>query len=155
MSFVQIFYLHSCNIHRCFLFVFTSIIPTSSLSLFQNLMFTYEKFQPMFLTTTYVANHISELATAPRPWAAFTNIYATTLSILMTRCPMNSSHISLPASPRIFPTILSVTTRVMTPIIPTPIYMLSTPIIRPISFQISKMMFVQFKYQCTSKRHRH
>ena len=57
----------------------------------------------------------------------------------------------LPASPRIIPTILSTKIRMMAPIIPTPIYLLSTPIIRLISF---KMMFVQSHYHRTSKRHR-
>ena len=117
-------------------------------------MLKYENFQPVLLTTTSVANHISKFATAPRPWVAFTNFYATTLSVLMTRCSMNFSLISLPVSPCIFPSILAMQIRMITPTIPIPIYLLSTPMIQSISLKISKMKFVQLQYQPTSMRHK-
>ena len=117
-------------------------------------MLKYENFQPAPLTTMPVANRIPKFASAPKPWTAFTNFHLTTLIILIIRCSLNFSLIFLPAS-RIFSTILFMTIRVMTPIIPTPIYLLSTPVIRPISLEISKMMFVQFQYQRTNTRHRH
>ena len=118
-------------------------------------MFKNENFQPVSLTTMSVANQIPNFASAPKTWAAFTIFPTITLVILMIRCSVDFSLISLPASPRIFSTILSLEIRMMTPIIPTPIYLLSTPMIRPISLEISKMMFVQFQYQRTNKRHRH
>ena len=118
-------------------------------------MLKYENFQPALLTTMPVANQIPKFASAPKPWTAFTNFHLTTLTILIIRCSMNFSLISLPASPRIFSTILLMTIRVMTPIIPTAIYLLSTPVIRPLSLEISKMMFVQFQYHRTNTRHRH
>ena len=117
-------------------------------------MLKYENFHPALLTTIPVAKQIPKFASTPKPWAAFTNLHLTTLAILINRCS-DFSLISLPASPRIIPTILSTKIRMMTPIIPTPKYLLSTPMIRPISLEISKMMFVQFQYQRTSKRHRH
>ena len=118
-------------------------------------MFKYENFQPVRLTMLPVANRIPKFFLAPKPWAAFTNFPIITLAILITRCSMNFSLISLPVSSRIIPTILSMTIQVMTPIIPTPKYLLSTPVIRPISLEISKMMFVQFQCQRTKTRHRH
>ena len=96
---------------------------------------------------------ISKFASIPKPWAAFTNSYATIPSVHPPSCSMDFSHISLPAS-RIFSTILSMTIRMMTPIIPTPLYLLSTPTIQPISLEISKMMFVQFQFLRTSMRHK-
>ena len=116
-------------------------------------MLKYENFQPALLTTILVAKQIPRFASAPKPWAAFTNLHLTTLAILINRCS-NFSLISLPASPRIISTILSIKIRMMTPIVPTPIYLLSTPTIQPISLTISKMMFVQFQLQRTSMRHK-
>ena len=116
-------------------------------------MLKYETFHPALLTTIPVAKQIPKFASTPKPWAAFTNLHLTTLAILINRCS-DFSLTSLPAS-RIIPTILSTKIRMMTPIIPTPKYLLSTSMIRPISLEISKMMFVQFQYQRTSKRHRH
>ena len=102
-----------------------------------------------------IANPISNFTSAPKPWAAFKNSYATTVSAFRILCSMNFSLISLPASPRIFSTIFSMKIQMMTPIMPTPIHLLSTPTIQPISLNISKMMFAQIQYHCTSKRHRH
>ena len=118
-------------------------------------MLQYENFQPALLTTMPVANQILKLASTPKPWATFTKFPIITLAILITRCSMNFPLIALPASPRIFSTILSLQIRMMTPIIPTLKYLLSTPIIRHNSLEISKMMFVQFQYQRTNTRHRH
>ena len=115
-------------------------------------MYKYENFQPALLTTIPVAKQIPKFASAPKPWAAYTNLHLTTLAILINRCS-NFSLISLPASPRIISTILSIKIRMMTPIIPNPIYLLSTPTIKPISLKISKMLFVQFQSQRTSRRH--
>ena len=94
---------------------------------------------------------ISKFALAPKPWAAFKNSYATILSFHVIRWSMNSL-IYLPASLRIFSTILSMTIRMMIPTIPTLIYLLSTPTIQPSSPNFSKMMFVQLHYQPTSRR---
>ena len=116
-------------------------------------MFKYENFQPALLPTIPVAKQIPKLASAPKPWAAFTNFYLTTPTILIIRCSMNFSLISLPTPPRIISTILSMTIPLMIPIIPTPRYLLSTPVIRPISLEVSKMLFVQFQSQRTSRRH--
>ena len=102
-----------------------------------------------------IANPISFFASAPKPWAAFTNTYATISSVHLISCSMNLSLLSLPASPRVFSTILSMKIKMMTSVIPTPIYLLYTPTIQPISLNFSKKMFVQFQYQCNSKRHRH
>ena len=115
-------------------------------------MLKYGNFQPALLTTIPVAKQIPKVASAPKPWAAFTNLHLTTLAILINRCS-NFSFISLPASPGLISTILSIKIRMMTPIIPTPIYLLSTPTIQPISLKISKMLFVQFQSQRTSRRH--
>ena len=115
-------------------------------------MLKYENFQPALLTTIPVAKQIPKFASAPKPWAAFTNLHLTTLAILINRCS-NFSLISLPASPRIISTILSTKIRMMTPIIPIPIYLLSTPTIQPISLEISKKLFVQFQSQRTSRQH--
>ena len=90
------------------------------------------------------ANPISKFASALKPWAAFTIFSATIPSVRLTRCSMNFSLISLPASRRIFSTILSMKIPMMTPIIPAPIYLLSTPTIQPISLKISK------KFLCNS-----
>ena len=118
-------------------------------------MLKYKNFQPALLTTMPVAKQIPKFASAPKPWAAFTSFHFTTLTILIFRCSMNFSLISLPASPRIFLTILYMKIQVMTPIIPTPFFLLSTPVIRPISLEISKLMFVQFQYQRTNTQHKH
>ena len=115
-------------------------------------MLKYENFQPALLTTMPVAKQIPKFASAPKPWEAFTNLHLTTLAILINRCS-NFSLITLPASPRIISTILSIKNRMMTPIIPTPIYLLSTPTVQPISLKISKMLFVQFQSQRTIRRH--
>ena len=115
-------------------------------------MFKYEIFQPALLTTIPVAKQILKFASAPKPWVAFTNLHLTTLAILINRCS-DFSLISLPASPRIISTILSIKIRMITPIIPTPIYLLSTPTIQLISLKISKMLFVQFQSQRTNRRH--
>ena len=112
----------------------------------------YENFQPALLTMIPVANHVPKFASAPKPWAFFPNFYFTNPTILKIRCSMNFSLISLPTSPRIFSTILSMTLPLMIPIIPTPKYLLSTPVIRPISLEVSKMMFVQFQFQHTGMR---
>ena len=77
-------------------------------------MLKYENIQPALLTTMPVANQIPKFASVPKPRAAFTNFHLTTLTILIIRCSMNFSLISLPASPRIFSPILSKTIRVMT-----------------------------------------
>ena len=114
-------------------------------------MLKYENFQPVRLATLPVANQIPTFASAPKPWAAFTNSPAKTVVILMICYSM----VSLPAFSSLFSTILSMKIQVMTPIIPTPVYLFSTPVIRPISLEISKMMFVQFQYQRTNTRHRH
>ena len=100
------------------------------------------------------ADPIFKFASAPKPWAAFTNSYATTLSAFRVRCSMNFSLIFLPASPCIFSTMLSMQIRMLTLTIPTPIYLLSSPTIQHISLNISKMMFMQFQYQRTSMRHK-
>ena len=113
----------------------------------------YENFQPALLTTISVANHIPKFASAPKPWAVLTNFYLTTTTILIIRCSMNFSLISLTPSPRIFSTILSMTLPLMITIISTPKYLLSTPVIRPISLEFLKMMFVQFQIHRTSMRH--
>ena len=102
-----------------------------------------------------VANPISLFASAPKPWAALTNSYATISSVHLIRCSMNFSLLSLPACPRVFSTILSMKIQMMTSVIPTAIYLLSTPTIQPISPNFSKKIIVQFQYQGTSKRYRH
>ena len=117
-------------------------------------MFKYANFQPALLTTMQTANSISKFASTPKPWAAFTNFSVTSPSVSLLRCPMNSSLISLHAS-RLISTTLPVKIWMIAPIIPIPIHLLSTPMIQPISFKISKMMFVQFQYQRTNMRHRH
>ena len=94
---------------------------------------------------------ISKFASTPKPWAAFTNF---SISVTLLRCSMNYSLISLHASSRLLSIKLPLNIWMMTPIIRTPLYLLSTPMIRPISLEISKMMIVQFHYQRTSKRHR-
>ena len=83
-----------------------------------------------------IANQIPKLASAPRQWAAFTNSSAITLSPLLIRCPMNFSRISLPASPRIFLVRLLLHIQMLIPILPIPLYLLSTPMIQPISLVI-------------------
>ena len=102
-----------------------------------------------------IANPMSNFASAPKPWAAFTNSRATIHSAPLIRCSMNFSFISLSASPRIISTILSMEIQMITPIISTPIYLLSTPTIQPSSLKTPKLMFKQSHYQPTSKRHRH
>ena len=92
------------------------------------------------------ANPKSRFASAPKPWAAFTNSYATTLLTFRVRCSIDFSFISLPSSRRIFSTIFSLKIRMMTANIRTPIYLLSSPTIQPISLKTSKMMFVQFQF---------
>ena len=82
-----------------------------------------------------ITNPTSKFASAPKPWAALTNTCTTTLSAFRIRCWMNVSLMSLSASPRIFSTILSMKNRMMIPIIPTPIYLLSTPMTQPISLK--------------------
>ena len=62
--------------------------------------------------------------------------------------------ISLLSSPRKFLTILSMKMRMMTPIIPTPIYMLSIPMIPLNSLNFPKIIVVQFQYQSSRQRHR-
>ena len=101
-----------------------------------------------------VANQISKFASAPKPRAAFTNFSVTILSVHLICCSMIFSLISRPDSLRIFSTILSMKTWMMTPIILTPLYLLFTPTIQPISLTISKMMFVQLQFQRTSMRHK-
>ena len=98
------------------------------------------------------ANPISKFASAPKPWAGLTNSYATIPSVHPICCSMNFSFVSPPAFPRMFSTTFSMKTRMMTPMIPTPMYLLSTPAIQPISLEISKIMFVQFQCQRTSMR---
>ena len=98
---------------------------------------------------------ISKIALALKPWAAFLNSYATILSVHLIRCSINFSLIYLPASFRIFSTVFPMTIRMIIPTIPTLIYLLSALTIQPISPNFSKMMFVQFHYQRTSRRHRH
>ena len=72
-------------------------------------MLKYENFPPALLTMIPVAKQIPKFASAPKPWAAFTNLHLTTLAILINRC----SNFSLPASPRLISTILSIKIRMM------------------------------------------
>ena len=117
---------------------------------------SFECVSPQFLLQLShpmsIAIQIPKLASAPRQWAAFTNSSAINLSPLLIRCPMNFSPISLPASPRIFLVRLLLHIQMLTPILPIPLYLLSTPMIQPISLKLSKMIFVQFQCQRTNMR---
>ena len=117
--------------------------------------FVLPRFHQQLSNPMPTVSPISKFALAPKPWAAFTNSYATIPSVHLIRCSMNFSLNYLPASLRIFSTILSMTIRMMILTIPTLIYLLSTPTIQPFSLNFSKMVFVQFHYQRTSRRHRH
>ena len=99
-----------------------------------------------------IANQIPKLASTPRQWAAFTNSSAITLLPLLIRYPMNFSPISLP---RIFLVRLLLHIQMLTPILPIPLFLLSTPMIQPISLKLSKMIFVQFQCQRTNMRLKH
>ena len=117
--------------------------------------FLSQRFHLQLSNRMSIANPISKFVSAPKPWAASTHSHATTLSAFRILYSMNFCPISLPASARIFSTILPMKVQMMTPIIPTLIYLFSIPMIQPISFKLSKATFVQFQYQRTSKRHRH
>ena len=84
---------------------------------------------------TSSTNLISRLAPAPKPWAVFTSSSATICCNLLTLCSMSFSPIYLPYSHRIFSTILFTTVQMTTPILPIPIFLLSTPMIPPIFFK--------------------
>ena len=94
-----------------------------------------------------IVNQIPKFASAPRKWAVFTNSSAITLLPLLIRCPMNFSPTYLPAPPRIFLVRLLLHTQMLTPILPIPLYLLSTPMSQPISFKLSKKLFVQLQCQ--------
>ena len=75
---------------------------------------------------------ISKFASTPKPWAAFTNPSATIGCNLLTLCPMRFFPINLFCScRRISPTLLT-PVRLMTPLLPLPLYLLSTPKIPPV-----------------------
>ena len=95
-------------------------------------MFKYENFQPALLTTIPVAKQISKFASTPKPWAAFTNPSATIGCNLLTLCPMRFFPIHLFGSYRRISPTLFTPIRLMTPLLPLPLYLLSTPKIPPV-----------------------
>ena len=84
----------------------------------------------------YVASKCHpEFILAPKPWAAFRNSFTTFPCSLMTLCPMNFSPMYLLYFLRIFSTYLSTKHQMTKSIIPIPIYLFSTLMIKPISFK--------------------
>ena len=81
---------------------------------------------------TSSTNLISRLTLTPKPGAVFTNSSVNIRCNLLTLCSMSFSSICLFYSHRIFSTILFTRAQMTTPILPIPIYLLSTPMIPPI-----------------------
>ena len=81
-------------------------------------------------------NLTSRFALAPKPWAVFTNSSFIIRFNLLTLCSLSFSSIYLPYSHRIFLTILFTRAQMTTPILPNPIYLLSTPMIPPIFLKL-------------------
>ena len=91
-------------------------------------------------------------ALAPRSRAGLTSSYAITLSPPLAHYSFNFSLIFLPSFLCRNSTVLSIKFQMTTPINPTPIYLLSTPMIQPFSLHFSKNIFVQFKCPNTRRR---